>query len=71
MSIEEKQEILNAYYAGFNQAHYSHLHPEYFPPKEMVSAAKEWFEKTYREKVFVHHSGNVVQNEGDDLFLIP
>jgi len=33
------------YYDGFNQAHYSHLHPDVCPPKELERAANEYFNK--------------------------
>jgi len=40
-----KQRILTAYYAGFNQAHYSHVHPESFEVKECQSAGEEYLLK--------------------------
>jgi hypothetical protein len=40
-----KELILEACYAGFNQAHYSHMHPEICPPKECESAGKEYLAK--------------------------
>ena len=34
--------LMDAYYAGFNQSHYSTLHPDVVPPKEMTAACDEW-----------------------------
>jgi len=49
---EQREELEKArysmrecYYDGFNQAHYSHLHPDVCPPKEMEQAATEYFNK--------------------------
>jgi hypothetical protein len=41
---EVESEILRAYYEGFNQAHYGHLHPDVCPPKECESAGIEYLE---------------------------
>lgn len=43
MSMDEL--LLNAYYAGFNQSHYAHVHPERFEMKEITQAGKEWLDK--------------------------
>lgn len=67
--IREQQLLLNAYYAGFNQVHYSHLHPEICEPENMIVAAKKWYEKEYRKKIHIHHSGNIVENEGDNILI--
>jgi len=40
-----KRRILSAYYDGFNQAHYSHVHPEQFETKSCESAGAEYWEK--------------------------
>jgi len=40
-----KERFLSAYYAGFNQAHYSHVHPEICEPKECQSAGEEYMVK--------------------------
>lgn len=39
---EKKKIAKEAYFDGFNQAHYSHLHPETFPVKECETAAQEY-----------------------------
>jgi hypothetical protein len=44
-----KKRVLEAYYDGFNQAHYSWMHPDLFPPKECQSAGEEYIAK--REKI--------------------
>lgn len=40
-----KERFLSAYYAGFNQAHYSHMHPDTFEVKECQSAGEEYMVK--------------------------
>lgn len=37
--------LIQAYYDGFNQAHYSNVHPDLFPPKECEQAGLEYLEK--------------------------
>lgn len=65
--ISEEQKLMNAYYAGFNQSHYSNLHPDVCPPKNMIEAAVEWYRKEYGKTIIVHHSGIVLEKEGDDI----
>lgn len=36
-------QIKKIFYDGFNQAHYSHLHPDQFPPKEIEQVAADYF----------------------------
>lgn len=43
-------QVLAAYYAGFNEAHYSELHPE-FPQKEITEAAKEYMLKMHKVNI--------------------
>lgn len=44
---EAKDKMRTAYYDGFNQAHYSHLHPDICPPKEIEQAADEYIHSKY------------------------
>lgn len=49
--IEElKSHVRIAYFDGFNQAHYSHLHPDVCPPKEIEQAADEYFATKYKKE---------------------
>ena len=48
-SYKPKNEIekllIDAYWDGFNQAHYSNVHPDLFPPKECEQAGLEYLQK--------------------------
>lgn len=44
---QERNQKLNDYWAGFNQAHYSHMHPDLCPPKECEQAGYDYFTTTY------------------------
>lgn len=37
--------LIQAYYDGFNQAHYSNVHPDLFPQKECEQAGLEYLQK--------------------------
>ena len=71
MELTLKQQIMDAYWTGFNQAHYSILHPETCEPKGMAQAGKEWFESTYKEPIHIHHSGVIVENKDDEVYTVP
>lgn len=43
----QRHAIEQAYFAGFNQAHYSHVHPEAFPVKECETAAAEYMNEKF------------------------
>jgi hypothetical protein len=42
---EIEKRILDAYYAGFNQSHYSHVHPETFPAKTCEYGGAEYWDE--------------------------